>query len=131
MANYKVTTGPKAYSFNDQATGITIARGEIKELTPAQFSNRRIQKALISGHLQQVMDMKDPKKYTDKDIDKLVSKLQKQFEKGLESAKAAKSYSLEEAKLMAKHEDLEPDSDDTVATLIEAIYENWNTIEES
>lgn len=125
MANYKITTGPKAYSFNDQATGITIARGEVKTITPAQFSNRRIQKALITGHLRQVMDPKDPKKYTEKDVEKLVKKLMSQYEKGIEPAKAAKSYSLEEAKLMAHHHELEPDDNDTVVTLIEAIYETF------
>ena len=38
MDKYTVTVGPKAYSFHDQTTGITIARGQKKELTPQEKS---------------------------------------------------------------------------------------------
>lgn len=127
--NYQVTVGPNAYSFNDQSTGITIAKGEVKELTPSQFSNRRIQRALITGHLRQVMEPKSPERYSQKDIEKLNNKLRKQFDKGLEPSKAAKSYSLEEAKLMAATHDIESDEGDTVVTLIEAIYDSYGSEE--
>ena len=34
---YTVTVGPRAYSFHDQSTGITVCRGEDKELSRRQF----------------------------------------------------------------------------------------------
>lgn len=125
MNNYKITLGPNAYSFHDQSTGITLAKGEVKTITPAQFSNRRIRKAINSGHLQIVMDVKEPKKYTDKEIERLNTKLKKFFDKGVEPAKTVKSFSLEELNLIAKFNDIEPDNDDTNITLVEAIFESY------
>lgn len=52
----KVTVGAKAYSFHDQSTGITIARGEERELTLRQFGSKKIQMALNSGHLRMIAD---------------------------------------------------------------------------
>ena len=53
---YQVTTGPNAYSFYDQSTGINIIRGEVKELTGAQYRTKRIQMAINSGHLVMVQE---------------------------------------------------------------------------
>lgn len=40
---FTVTVGPRAYSFHDQSTGITISRGEAKELTSSiQFKENPI-----------------------------------------------------------------------------------------
>lgn len=36
----KVKVGSKAYIFHDQSTGITIKKGEIKELTPQQYNSK-------------------------------------------------------------------------------------------
>lgn len=38
---FTVTVGSRAYSFHDQSTGITIARGEVKELSSRQFNSKR------------------------------------------------------------------------------------------
>ena len=45
MDKYKVTVGAKAYSFHDQSTGITICRGEEKELSARQYRTKKIQMA--------------------------------------------------------------------------------------
>ena len=55
MDKYKVTVGAKAYSFHDQSTGITICRGEEKELSARQYRTKKIQMALNSGHLRLVL----------------------------------------------------------------------------
>ena len=47
----KVKVGSKAYIFHDQSTGITIKKGEIKELTPQQYNSKRIRSAINGGHL--------------------------------------------------------------------------------
>lgn len=84
MDKYKVTVGAKAYSFHDQSTGITICRGEEKELSARQYRTKKIQMALNSGHLRLVLDKKAVDKYSNDDIDKLEKKLNAQFEKGME-----------------------------------------------
>lgn len=127
---YKITTGPKAFSFHDQSTGITIARGEVKELTPSQFNKPRIQRALITGHLRQVMESKEPARYTKADIKKLDKKLHDLFNGGVEAVKAAKNFTLDEAKLIAELNNLQPEADDTVVTLVEAIYETYGSKDE-
>lgn len=88
---YKVTVGAKAYSFHDQSTGITICRGEEKELSARQYRTKKIQMALNSGHLRLVLDKKATDKYSNDDIDKLEKKLNAQFEKGMEIKKNCQS----------------------------------------
>lgn len=124
---YRITTGPNAFSFHDQSTGISIARGEIKELTPAQFAKTRVKKALLSGHLVQVMDAREPVKFTKTEIKKLDKKLKDMFNGGVEVSKAASNFTLAEAKVVAEFNQLQPEDNDTVATLIHAIYETYES----
>ena len=49
--NTKVKVGTKAYIFHDPSTGITVKKGEIKELTVAQYNSKRIRSAINGGHL--------------------------------------------------------------------------------
>lgn len=126
----KVTVGSRALSFHDQSTGITICKGEVKELNANQFRNRRIQRALNTGHLQLVSnEVSDVKKYNKSDITKLLERVKKQYSKGMEASKAAKAYSLEEAKLMAKEMDIELEEGDTITSILEAIYSEFKETE--
>jgi len=118
---YQVTTGPNAYSFYDQSTGINIIRGEVKELTGAQYRTKRIQMALNSGHLVMVQEGAKVNKYDDKAVEKLYKKMKKQQSNGMEISKIAKAYSLEEAKLVAKSKGVEYDEKDTVQSILEVL----------
>ena len=118
---YQVTTGPNAYSFYDQSTGINIIRGEVKELTGAQYRTKRIQMALNSGHLVMVQEGAKVNKYDEKAIDRLYKKMKKQQSNGMEISKIAKAYSLEEAKLVAKSKGVEYDEKDTVQSILEVL----------
>lgn len=118
---YQVTTGPNAYSFYDQSTGINIIRGEVKELTGAQYRTKRIQMAINSGHLVMVQDGAKINKYDEKAIDRLYKKMKKQQSNGMEISKIAKAYSLEEAKLVAKSKGVEYDEKDTVQSILEVL----------
>ena len=118
---YQVTTGPNAYSFYDQSTGINIIRGEVKELTGAQYRTKRIQMAINSGHLVMVQDGAKVNKYDDKAIERLYKKMKKQQSNGMEISKIAKAYSLEEAKLVAKSKGVEYDEKDTVQSILEVL----------
>ena len=118
---YQVTTGPNAYSFYDQSTGINIIRGEVKELTGAQYRTKRVQMAINSGHLVMVQEGAKVNKYDEKAIDRLYKKMKKQQSNGMEISKIAKAYSLEEAKLVAKSKGVEYDEKDTVQSILEVL----------
>lgn len=121
----KVTVGAKAYSFHDQSTGITIARGEERELTLRQFGSKKIQMALNSGHLRMIADKNKVEKYSSNDLDKLEKKLTAQFEKGMEVAKIAKAYTLEELTLIAARYEIVAEKNDTPVTLVQALLEEF------
>lgn len=121
----KVTVGAKAYSFHDQSTGITIARGEERELTLRQFGSKKIQRALNSGHLRMIADKNKVEKYSANDLDKLEKKLTAQFEKGMEVAKIAKAYTLEELTLIAARHEIVAEKNDTPVTLVQALLEEF------
>ena len=121
----KVTVGAKAYSFHDQSTGITIARGEERELTLRQFGSKKIQMALNSGHLRMIADKNKVEKYSASDLDKLEKKLTAQFEKGMEVAKIAKAYTLEELTLIAARHEIVAEQNDTPVTLVQALLEEF------
>lgn len=121
----KVTVGAKAYSFHDQSTGITIARGEERELTLRQFGSKKIQMALNSGHLRMIADKNKVEKYSANDLDKLGKKLTAQFEKGMEVAKIAKAYTLEELTLIAARHEIVAEKNDTPVTLVQALLEEF------
>lgn len=121
----KVTVGAKAYSFHDQSTGITIARGEERELTLRQFGSKKIQMALNSGHLRMIADKNKVEKYSASDLDKLEKKLNAQFEKGMEVAKIAKAYTLEELTLIAARHEIVAEKNDTPVTLVQALLEEF------
>lgn len=121
----KVTVGAKAYSFHDQSTGITIARGEERELTLRQLGSKKIQMALNSGHLRMIADKNKVDKYSASDLDKLEKKLTAQFEKGMEVAKIAKAYTLEELTLIAARHEIVAEKNDTPVTLVQALLEEF------
>lgn len=125
MTTYTVTTGPKAYSFHDQATGITIIRGQEKELTLRQYTSKKIQKALASGHLVLVANKNLMPKMTDADLKRLDKKMRTQFSQGMEISKMAKGYNLDQVKILAEKYQIEADANDTVETLIQAITEEF------
>jgi len=125
MDTYKITVGANAYSFHDQSTGITICRGEEKELSARQYRAKKIQQALNSGHLRLVLEKKSVEKYSKDDIEKLEKKLKAQFEKGMEIKKISKAYTLEEATLIAARHEIVADKDDTVETLIQVLLEEF------
>lgn len=128
MANKtKVQLGPNAYSFNDQSTGISISRGEIAELSPRQLNTLRVQRALRTGHLTLVVEAKEGKKYTKDALKKLIKKLHAQHEKGMEVSKVAKDYSFEEVTLIAKELGFTVETNDTLESLLQDIFEEFDS----
>ena len=124
---YTVTVGPRAYSFHDQSTGITVCKGEDKELTRRQYRSPKIQKAIAAGHLIIIADKSEIEKYSEADIEKLDKRLTAQFKKGMTLEKLSKAYSFEELKLEAGLHEIVADKDDTVETLLQALLEEFES----
>lgn len=124
---YIVTVGPRAYSFHDQSTGITVCKGEDKELSRRQYRTQKIQKAIAAGHLIIVADKSDIEKYSESDIEKLDKRLNAQFKKGMTLEKLSKGYSLEELELVANLHGIVAEKNDTVETLLQALLEEFES----
>lgn len=124
---YIVTVGPRAYSFHDQSTGITVCKGEDKELSRRQYRTQKIQKAIAAGHLIIVADKSDIEKYSESDIEKLDKRLNAQFKKGMTLEKLSKGYSLEELKLVANLHEIVAEKNDTIETLLQALLEEFES----
>ena len=120
----KVTVGSKAYSFTDQALGISIVKGEIAELSAKQMTSKKVVVALNGGHLRIVQDGETVKKYNTADVEALDAKLLKLLASGKKVAKVAKDFTLEEAKLIAAKHEIQVEDSDTVETIFEAIAED-------
>lgn len=120
----KVTVGSKAYSFTDQALGISIVKGEVAELSAKQMTSKKIVVALNGGHLRIVQDGETVKKYNTADVEALDAKLIKLLASGKKVAKVAKDFTLEEAKLIAAKHEIQVEDSDTVETIFEAIAED-------
>ena len=122
----KVKVGSKAYIFHDQSTGITIKKGEIKELTPQQYNSKRIRSAINGGHL--VITNENIEKEIEKDVIKVdnkkaIEKFKEMVESGMISEKIAKAFNLETLKTMAASFDIEVTDEDTKLSIVEALME--------
>lgn len=124
MAKYFVTVGKKAHVFHDPVTGLTIAKGEVKELTSAQVNSKRIKSALNGGHLVYTQEVKPAiEKPSELNPETLVKKFSALVEKGLTVDKLKDKFTLEELKAIAKENEIEPEENDTKEDLIKALLE--------
>lgn len=127
----KVTLGDGAYSFSDASTGIFIAKGEVKELTPRQLSTLKIKKALHTGHLQLVTVAADLKEKESENLSKLVSKFEAMVNKGLTSEKISGGFTDAEIDNIANEYGLVRDEGETSITVIDSIINEITSKAES
>lgn len=116
----KVTLGKKAGIFHDPSSGITIKKGEIKELSSIQVNNRKIRAALNGGHLVYADVEKEESEIND-------SKLKENFESmvksGKDISKIKKAFSFGNLKTIAGLYNVELDENDTKDSILEVIIE--------
>lgn len=117
----KITLGALANSFYDAATGISFAKGEVKELTLRQYTSSKIKKALATGHL--VIASNDNSSFEEDTIDDLKSKFDILVNQGMEVSKIAKAFNKKQAVLIAEAYDIEAEPSDTIESLFNAILE--------
>lgn len=122
MANITVQLGEKASVFHDMRSGLTITRGQIKELNLAMQMLPKVKAALGGGHLVRVVgvptEVKENKKYNaQEDKEKFVE----MFSQGLDDKKLANNFNLTQLKGIAELFEIEVEEDDTKASIVEAI----------
>lgn len=123
MAKF-VTISENANIFHDPFSGVTIAKGEVKELALSQLASKRVRTALASGHLVYA-EPEPPVKEGEKKVEPTVEELESKFlelastEEG--KAKLVKSFNLDQLKALATHYGFELEATDTKASLVESI----------
>lgn len=126
-----VKLNPKANIFHDPGTGLTVLRGQVVGITEVQARTGKIKSALAGGHLVYTDKPKDLEEGTstgtnstqveELDATALTEKYKALIEKGATAAKIEKAFTLLELKAIAVNLELEPEENDTKATLVEAI----------
>lgn len=115
----RIMLGENAQSFFDASTGIFIGKGETKELSVRQYISPKIKRALTNGHL--VIVTGDIPDLEEDNAEDLKAKFDTLMNQGMEVAKIAKAFTLNEIKAVASLCDIEPEEDDTVEDLVQAI----------
>lgn len=129
MSKTYVTTSEKASIFHDQTTGITVLKGEIKELNEHQLNSKRIKAALSSGHLvytkPEVKDNPSLQAIREEEVKTLNDKFIKLYKKGTDNNKLVKQFSLEDLKDICKLHDITPEDGDTAMDLVESLVQEF------
>ena len=125
----KVILGVKAEVFHDQTTGVTVRKGEVKELNMYQLNSKRIRNAIQGGHLVYTSDEQethDTKVAKEENLKRLKSKLTKLKEKGIDPVKASEAFTFDDLKSLAESMDIEVEENDTKVTIVTSLYEGVN-----
>lgn len=125
MAKY-VSLNENAGIFHDIASGFTVYKGEIKELTVKAQASNKVKKAILNGHLVYAELAKEgvetkQEAGNSNSSEKLVKKFQSALKKG--QTDKLSNFSFEDLKVMAESLNLVVEEDDTAESLIEAISE--------
>ena len=115
----RIMLGENAQSFFDASTGIFIGKGETKELSVRQYTSPKIKRAITNGHL--VIVTGDIPDLEEEHAEDLKAKFDTLMNQGMDVAKIAKAFTMKEIKAVASLCDIEPEDDDTVEDLVQAI----------
>lgn len=130
----KYTLGNKASIFFDATTGLKILAGKIVEPTPTQTSSRKFKSAVEGGFVVKVEDKQSQAPNTSKvevvTIEELTDNLKKYLADGLDTKAISKKFNLDEITKIADGFGIEPEDGDTKASLIDAIIEEIENVNE-
>lgn len=125
MAKY-VSLNENAGIFHDIASGFTVYKGEIKELTVKAQASNKVKKAILNGHLVYAeLAKEEVETKQEADNSNSPEKLVKKFQSALKKGQTDKlsNFSFEDLKVMAESLNLVVEEGDTAESLIEAIFE--------
>lgn len=116
MAKY-LTLGKRANIFHDPYVGLTITKGDTKEVPDSVISIRRVKQAISSGHLvivdPPVVEEVNPVIKPEDLIQNNLEKLNALVAGGKSLKEIAKAFKLDELKAMAEYKDIEVEESDT------------------
>lgn len=123
MAKY-LKLGKRANIFHDPSVGLTITKGDVKEVAAAILNNKRVKTAIHSGHLVVVDEPVEEKVENLEDTVKgNLEKLSSMAQAGKSIKDIAKAFKLDELKLMAEAEGIEVEESDTKEDILGVLLE--------
>lgn len=123
MAKY-LTLGKRANIFHDPSVGLTITKGDVKEVAAAILNYKRVKTAIHSGHLVVVDKPVEEKVENLEDTVKgNLEKLSSMSQAGKSIKDIAKAFKLDELKLMAEAEGIEVEESDTKEDILGVLLE--------
>lgn len=120
MAKY-VSLNENAGIFHDIASGFTVYKGEIKELTVKAQASNKVKKAILNGHLVYAQP-----EVEDNNIEIDTNKLTKKYEKLLKDGKLSNdSFTFDELVAIANSLEISVEDGDTADDIISVISEEF------
>lgn len=118
MAKY-VSLNENAGVFHDIASGFTVYKGEIKELTVKAQASNKVKKAILNGHLVYAQP-----EVEDNNIEIDTNKLTKKYKKLLKDGKLSNdSFTFDELVAIANSLEISVEDGDTADDIISVISE--------
>ena len=118
MAKY-VSLNENAGIFHDIASGFTVYKGEIKELTVKAQASNKVKKAILNGHLVYAQP-----EVEDNNIEIDTNKLTKKYKKLLKDGKLSNdSFTFDELVAIANSLEISVEDGDTTDDIISVISE--------
>lgn len=118
MAKY-VSLNEDAGIFHDIASGFTVYKGEIKELTVKAQASNKVKKAILNGHLVYAQP-----EVEDNNIEIGTNKLTKKYKKLLKDGKLSNdSFTFDELVAIANSLEISVEDGDTADDIISVISE--------
>lgn len=125
MAKY-VSLNENAGIFHDIASGFTVYKGEIKELTVKAQASNKVKKAILNGHLVYAQpEVEDNNiEIEDNNIEIDTNKLTKKYKKLLKDGKLSNdSFTFDELVAIANSLEISVEDGDTANDIISVISE--------
>lgn len=125
MAKY-VSLNENAGIFHDIASGFTVYKGEIKELTVKAQASNKVKKAILNGHLVYAQpEVEDNNiEIGDNNIEIDTNKLTKKYKKLLKDGKLSNdSFTFDELVAIANSLEISVEDGDTADDIISVISE--------
>lgn len=123
MAKY-VSLNENAGIFHDIASGFTVYKGEIKELTVKAQASNKVKKAILNGHLVYAQPEVEDNNIEDNNIEIDTNKLTKKYKNLLKYGKLSNdSFTFDELVAIANSLEISVEDGDTADDIISVISE--------
>ena len=127
MATVFLKLGDKANSFFDPFTNLSLAVGEVKEVEKRVSNSPKVKRAIQGGHITFTTDPANGPEVKDTNPEvtgeDLLNSFKEKYASGASEKSLAAAFNLEKLKLICTALDIDPEENDTKATLVTAILD--------